>query len=303
MRRREFIIVGGAAAIWSFAARAQRGERMPRIGVFIGYAESDPEAQSFLKAFVDELQVQGWTVGGNLRIDIRWAGADAAQIPALAKDLVELKPDVIFCNSTPVTDALVRATKTVPIVFTIVSDPVGAGFVASLPRPGGNVTGFINVDSSMAGKWLELLKEIAPGVKRVAIMFNPETAPDRGLYFLRPFEAAAPSFAVEPIAAPVHDDGDIEKVITSLGREPGGGLVVETDSFLVVHRATVITQAFRNKVPAMYPLRIHAMDGGLLPYGANNIDLFRRAAPYVDTASCGAQIQLSYRSKCRPNMK
>ena len=288
MRRREFII-GGAAAIWSFAARAQRGERMPRIGVFIGYAESDPEAKSFLKAFVDELQVQGWTVGGNLRIDIRWAGADAARIPTLTKELVELKPDVIFCNSTPVTDALVRATKTIPIVFTIVSDPVGAGFVASLPRPGGNVTGFINVESSMAGKWLELLKEIAPGVKRVAIMFNPETAPDRGLYFLRPFEAAAPSFAVEPIAAPVHDDGDIEKVISSLGSEPGGGLVVETDSFLVVHRATVITQADRNKVPAMYPLRIHAMDGGLLSYGANNIDLFRRAAPYVDRILRGAK--------------
>jgi putative ABC transport system substrate-binding protein len=290
MRRREFItLIGGAVAIWSLAARAQRGERMPRVGVFIGYAESDPEAQSFLKAFVDELQVQGWTNGGNLRIDIRWAGADAARIPALAKELVELKPDVIFCNSTPVTDALVRATKTIPIVFTIVSDPVGAGFVASLPRPGGNVTGFINVESSMAGKWLELLKEIAPGVKRVAIMFNPETAPDRGLYFLRPFEAAAPSFAVEPIAAPVHDDGDIEKVITSLGREPGGGLLVETDSFLVVHRATIITQAARNKVPAMYPLRIHAMDGGLLSYGANNIDLFRRAAPYVDRILRGAK--------------
>ena len=168
MRRREFII-GGAAAIWSFAARAQRGERMPRIGVFIGYAESDPEAQSFLKAFVDELQVQGWTVGGNLRIDIRWAGADAARIPALAKDLVELKPDVIFCNSTPVTDALVRATKTIPIVFTIVSDPVGAGFVASLPRPTGETSpGLSTSKSSMAGKWLELLKEIAPGVKRVS---------------------------------------------------------------------------------------------------------------------------------------
>jgi len=289
MRRREFIkFLGGAATAWPLMALSQPGERR-RIGVFVGYDESDPEAQSFLKAFVHELQVLGWTDGGNLRIDVRWAGADAARIPALAKELVELKPDVILGNSTPVTDALVRATQTIPIVFTIVSDPVGAGFVASLARPGGNVTGFINVESSMAGKWLELLKEIAPGVKRVAIMFNPETAPGRGLYFQRPFEAAAPSFTVEPIAAPVHNDGDIEKVITSLGREPGGGLVVETDTFLVVHRATVITQAARNKVPAMYPLRIHARDGGLLSYGASNIDLFRRAAPYVDRILRGAK--------------
>jgi putative ABC transport system substrate-binding protein len=282
MRRRDFItLVGGVAASLPQAVRAQQGERR-RIGVLVGYAESDPEAQSFLKAFVHALQALGWTDGGNLRIDVRWAGADAARIPALAKELVELKPDVICCNSTPVTDAVVRATKTIPIVFTIVSDPVGAGFVASLARPGGNVTGFINVESSMAGKWLELLKEITPDVKRVAIMFNPETAPGRGLYFLRPFEAAAPSFTVEPIAAPVHNDGDIEKVITSLGREPGRGLVVETDSFLLVHRATVITQAARNKVPAIYPLSIFAKDGGLLSYGASNIDVFRRAAPYVD---------------------
>jgi putative ABC transport system substrate-binding protein len=231
MRRRDFItLLGGAAAAWPGTARAQQ-LRPRRVGVLIGYAESDTEAPSFLQTFVHELQVQGWTDGDNMRIDIRWAGADVAQIRALAKELVELKPDVIFSNSTPVTDALVRATKTIPIVFTIVSDPVGAGFVASLPRPGGNVTGFINVESSMAGKWLELLKEIALGVKRVAIMFNPETAPGHGLYFLRPFEAAAPSLAVEPIAAPVDDDGDIEKVITSLGREPGGGLVVMTDSF------------------------------------------------------------------------
>ena len=189
MRRRDFIkVIGGAAAAWPRAAFSQQGERR-RIGVFVGYAESDPEAQSFLKAFVHELQVQGWRDGGNLRIDVRWAGADAARIPTLAKELVELKPDLILCNSTPVTDALVGATKTIPIVFTIVSDPVGAGFVASLARPGGNVTGFINVESS-----------IAPGVKRVAIMFNPGTAPGRGLYFLRPFEAAAPSFKIEPIA-------------------------------------------------------------------------------------------------------
>jgi ABC-type uncharacterized transport system substrate-binding protein len=291
MRRRAFIVTlaGGVAAAWPFTVLAQQLERPRRIGVLIGYAESDPEAQAFLKTFVHELQVQGWTDGVNLRIDVRWAGADVAQIRALAKALVELKPDVIFSNSTPVTDALVRATKTIPIVFAIVSDPVGAGFVASLPHPGGNATGFINVESSMAGKWLELLKEIAPGVKRVAIMFNPDTAPGGGLYFLRPFEAAAPSFAVEPIAAPVHDDSDIEKVITSLGREPGGGLVVMTDSFLVVHRATVITQAARNKVPAMYPLRIHAVDGGLMSYGASNIDLFRRAAPYVDRILRGAK--------------
>jgi putative tryptophan/tyrosine transport system substrate-binding protein len=290
MRRREFMtLLGSVVATWPIAAPAQQLDRMRRIGVVMGYAEADSEARSWVKAFVQELEVQGWTDGRNLQIHLRWAGGDVAEMRALAKELVKLKPDLILSNSTPVTGALVHETKTIPIVFVVVSDPVGAGFVASLSHPGGNVTGFINIEASMAGKWLDLLKEIAPGVKRVALMFNPDTAPGRGFYFLNPFQVAALSFGVEPIAAAVQTDGDIEKVISSLGDVPGGGLVSMTDSFTFVHRATIIGEAARHKVPAMYSSRIHTVDGGLLSYGPTYIDLFRRAATYVDRILRGAR--------------
>ena len=214
---------------------------------------------------------------------------DVEQMRTFAKELVALQPDVILANTTPVTLALHRATRTIPIVFAIVSDPVSEGLVASLSRPGGNITGFINMEASMGGKWLELLKEIAPGVKRAAIMFNPDTAPGRGSYFLGSFEAAAQSLAVEPIMAAVRSDADIERVITDLAREPGGGLVASSDGFILVHRASLVSLTARHKVPAIYGSQVSPKAGGLLAYGADNLDIFRRAAPYVDRILRGAK--------------
>jgi putative ABC transport system substrate-binding protein len=281
MKRRKFITLLGGAAAWPLAARAQQAG-IRRIGVLMGWAENDPEAKSDLAAFVQGLEQLGWAGGRNLRIDYRWAGGNADLMRTFAKELVELQPDVILANTTPVTAALQRETHTIPIVFVIVSDPVGAGFLASLPRPGGNITGFINIESSLGGKWLELLIEIAPRVKRAAIMFNPDTAPAGGSYFLAPFEAAARSFAAEPITAPVRSDAEIERVITQLGREQGSGLVLMTDGFIFVHRKSIISLAARNNVPAIYAESVSAKDGGLLSLGANYLDVFRRAAPYID---------------------
>jgi len=211
-------------------------------------------------------------------------------------------------SRSPATAALQRETRTIPIVFAGISDPVGAGFVAGLPRPGGNLTGFASTEPAMAGKWLELLTEIAPGVKRVAIMFNPDTAPGGGSYYLPRFEAAARSVKVAPIAAPVHNDPEIEAVITSLGREPGGGLVVTPDAFTQVHRAPIILLAARNNVPAVYPLSVFARDGGLLSYGPDNIDMFRRAAAYVNRILRGAKpadlpVQLPVKFEMAVNVK
>jgi putative ABC transport system substrate-binding protein len=222
-------------------------------------------------------------------MDIRWAGADVDRMRMFAKELVGLQPEVILANGTPVTAALQRETRAIPIVFAPVADPVGSGFVAGLPRPGGNLTGFINLEASMAGKWLELLTEIAPGVKRVAMMFNPDTAPGGGSYFRPAFEAAARSLKVEPIVASVDSDAEIETVMTSLGREPGGGLVVMADGFMLVHRAPIILLAAQNNVPAVYSLSVFARDGGLLSYGPDQTDIFRRSASYVDRILRGAK--------------
>ena len=290
MNRRKFItLLGGTSAAWPLAARAQQPERVRRIGVLMGYADSDPAARSFIAAFVRGLEESGWTDGRNVRIEYRWAVGDVEQMRTFAKELVALQPDVILANTTPVTLALHRATRTIPIVFAIVSDPVSEGLVASLSRPGGNITGFINMEASMGGKWLELLKEIAPGVKRAAIMFNPDTAPGRGSYFLGSFEAAAQSLAVEPIMAAVRSDADIERVITDLTREPGGGLVASSDGFILVHRASLVSLTARHKVPAIYGSQVSPKAGGLLAYGADNLDIFRRAAPYVDRILRGAK--------------
>jgi ABC-type uncharacterized transport system substrate-binding protein len=231
----------------------------------------------------------GWLDGRNLRLDVRWAGGDVDRMRTFAKQLVELQPDVIFASTTPVTAALQRETHTIPIVFVIVSDPIGAGFVARLPRPGGNITGFINVEAEMGGKWLELLKEIAPGIKRAAIMFNPDTAPGGGTYFLGPFEAAARSLSVEPITAHVRSDAEIEATVASLGREQGG-VVIMTDTFMGLHQATIISATTRNNVPVVgADLQNFAKDGGLLGYGASFPDIFRRAAAYIDRILKGDQ--------------
>ena len=282
MHRRDFIkVIAASAVTWPTTVRAQSVERMRRVGVLMGYAQSDRDAQSFLSAFVQSLQQSGWTVGQNVLIKSRWAGADANLIQKFPKELVELQPDVILANTTPVTVTLHRETHTIPIVFVIVSDPVGAGLVTNLSQPGGNVTGFINVEASLGGKWLELLKEIAPRIQRAAIMFNPDTAPDHGSYFSSSFEAAARTLGIEPITAAVRSEPDIERSITALGRELDGALVVSADGFLIVHRASIISLAAQNNVPAVYFTPAFAKAGGLMAYGADSLDVFRRAGPYV----------------------
>jgi putative ABC transport system substrate-binding protein len=287
-RRRDFMaLLGGAAVAWPLAARAQQPERMRRIGVLMSLAESDPEAQARVAAFRKGLQTLGWADGRNVRIDIRWAASDAALMQRFAKELIALQPDLVLSHNTPTTASLLQQTRTIPIVFVVVSDPVGSGFVASFPRPGGNLTGFTNIEPTMAGKWLELLKEIAPSVARVALLFNPATAP-YAEYYLGPFKAAAASLALEMIAAPVRDTSELESAIAAQARAPNGGLVVMTDSFLVAHRAEITSLAARYRLPAIYPFRFFVELGGLLSYGNDLFDSFRRAATYADQILKGA---------------
>jgi putative ABC transport system substrate-binding protein len=291
LRRREFIaLLGGAAATWPLAARAQQGERMRRIGVLTSGAENNSASLRGLSGLEQGLSELGWIDGRNLRLDIRWAAANIDRMRMLAKELVDLRPDVILVDSTPGTAALQRETRTIPIVFASISDPVGNGFVASLPRPGGNITGFIFTEAEMAGKRLELLTEIAPSVKRVAVMFNPATAPSGSMRYLPEFEAAARSLKVEPIVAPIHSEAEIESVIHSLGREPRGGLVQMSDGgYLLAHRTPIILLAAQNNVPAVYTQSVWAREGGLLTYGPDTVDINRRAAGYVDRILRGAK--------------
>jgi putative tryptophan/tyrosine transport system substrate-binding protein len=281
MRRREVITLLGGAAAWPLAARAQPTTGMPRIAVLMGYAESDREGQANVAAFQGGLQKLGWTEGRNIRLDTRWAAAEADLMQRFAKELVALQPDLILTQNTPATAAVLQQTRTIPIIFANVSDPVGSGFVAGLPRPGGNVTGLIDIDASMAGKWLGLLKEVAPRVARVAFLFNPATAPFAE-YYVTPFKAAAASFPVEAIAAPVRDTSELESVVAGQAREPDGGLIVMPEAFMNVHRAEVTSLAAHYRLPAVYPRRFFAELGGLLSYGNDQSDNFRRAAGYVD---------------------
>jgi putative ABC transport system substrate-binding protein len=278
--RRKFVVALAGAATWPLAARAQQGERMRRIGVLMPLDENDPLAKSEVSAFTQALADLGWTVGRNVRIDLRWGGADANRMRALAQELVGLQPDIIVTNAGPAIVALQRETRTIPIVFANAADPVASGIVPRLDRPGGNVTGFANLEATLGGKWLELLSEIAPGLKRAAIMFNPELPPVSA--YMPSLETAVRSLKVVPITAPVHSDAEIEAAIIALGREPGGGLVVMPDAFLVAHRAPIISAAARNNVPAVYAQSQAARDGGLLSYGVDPVDLYRRAATYVD---------------------
>ncbi|MGB6589028.1 MAG: ABC transporter substrate-binding protein [Pseudolabrys sp.] len=282
MRRREFItLVGGAAATWPLFARAQQAERMRRIGVLMGFAENDSRSHAHMAAFRDGLQKLGWTESRNIRIDTRWAAFDAESRQRFAKELITLRPDLILSHSTPTTAELLLQTRTIPIIFATVTDPVGSGFVASLPRPGGNVTGFTLVEPTMAAKWVELLKEIAPRVNRVAMLFNPATATYAD-YFLKPFKAAAPSFAVEAIATPARGTSELESVFAAQVHEPNGGLIVMPDSFTDANREEIVSLAARYHLPAVYAYRFFAERGGLLSYGADLSDNFRRAADYVD---------------------
>jgi putative tryptophan/tyrosine transport system substrate-binding protein len=282
MRRREFItMLGGAAVAWPFAAGAQQLEVVRRIGVLMGFAESDREGQTFVAAFREGLQKLGWVEGRNIRIDYRWTALDKELIQRFAKELVALQPDLILTQSTPATAELLRQTRTIPIVFALVADPIGSGFVASFPRPGGNITGFVTMEPTVAGKWLELLKETAPRVTRVAMLFNPATAP-YAEYWLNPFKAAAASVAVQAIVAPVHGTSELESVVAAQAHEPNGGLIVMPDTFTTEHRSEITSLAARYRLPAVYPYRVFTESGGLLSYGDDLTDNFRRAASYVD---------------------
>jgi putative tryptophan/tyrosine transport system substrate-binding protein len=277
MRRREFIAALGGAAAWPLAAQAQPAERMRRIGVLMPFDENDPLAKPRLSAFMQALADLGWTDGRNVRMDHRWGG-DTNRIRALAQELVGLQPDIIVTLLTPATAAVQRETRTIPIVFANVADPIASGLVAELNQPGGNVTGFAIYQASLGGKWLDLLSQIVPRLKRAAIMFSPPTID----LFGPSLEAAVRSLKVVPISAPVRSEVEIETAIIALGREPGGGLVVMPDIFTVGHRAPIISAAARYNVPAVYSASTFARDGGLLSYGPDFADNFRRAATYVD---------------------
>jgi putative ABC transport system substrate-binding protein len=301
LRRCDFItLLGGAAVAWPLAARAQQPAQARRVGMLIGYAENDPETQARLLAFRQGLDRLGWTESRNVLIDYRFAPASPDQAQLFAKELVALRPDVLVGNSTPATAALLRETRAIPIVFVGVSDPLGSGFVASIARPGGNTTGFTNFEPSLIGKWLEMLKEIAPAVARVAVIFNPKTAPDGGSFFLSPFERIARSLAIEPIAAPVRNPAEIESTFTDMGHAPGGGVIVMPDAFTTVHRQLIILLSARHAMPVIYPYRYEAADGGLLSYGVDTVDLLRRAAP-MWIASSRARSRPIFRCKRRPN--
>jgi putative ABC transport system substrate-binding protein len=290
VRRREFItLLGGAAAGWPLGARAQQPDEVRRIGIVVNTAADDPESQTCVAAFKQALQQLGWSEGQNLRVDYRGAAGNPERMQALAKELVAVQPHVILTRSTPVTAAFLKQTRTIPIVFTVVSDPVGEHFVESLAHPGGNATGFTNVEFSLTGKWLGLLKEIAPGVKRVAFMFDPKLAPGGGSYYTRLIEASAPTFGVVPTVAPVHGTAEIEHAIGEFVGEPNGGLVVLPDATTVVHRGLIVALAARHRVPAIYAYRDITADGGLISYGIDVVDEFRQAAGYVDRILKGAK--------------
>jgi len=289
MRRREFISLlgGAAAAAWPLAARAQQGERMKRVGVLLPAAADDAEFQARLAAFHQGLAQLGWTIGRNVRIDTRWATTNAADIRRHAAELAALVPDVILAFGASTVGPLLQATRSVPIVFPVVGDPVGAGFVDSLARPGGNATGFMSFEYSLAGKWLELLKEIAPGVTRVAVLRNPATPTGPAMFGV--IQAVAPSLRVEVNPVNMRDAAEIERAVTAFARSGNGGLIVTASGLADLHRHLIVTLAARHKLPAVYSERSFVAAGGLISYGPDFVDQFRRAAGYVDRILKGAK--------------
>jgi putative ABC transport system substrate-binding protein len=287
MRRREFVILlgGSAAAAWPLAAHAQQSNRLRVVGVLLAMAPDDPEAQLRVKAFEAGLRELGWTEGRNLRLEYRWAAGDAALLRKQATELVGLAPDLILATSTPVLAAL-RQENPLPIVFVQVTDPIGGGFVPNLARPGGSLTGFTSFEFTIGSKWLEALKHVAPAVTRVALIFNPDTAPFAHMFW-HPVEDAAPSFDVEPMQAPVRDVGEIERTVAAFARQ-NGGLMVLPDVSTTNHRDLIIALAARHRLPAVYPYRYFATSGGLMSYGSDLADVYRRAASYVDRILKGA---------------
>jgi putative ABC transport system substrate-binding protein len=285
MRRREFIsLIGGATAmpsiLWPLAARAQQGERMRRVGVLMPYAANDPQAQARNAAFLQRLQQSGWSAGKNIQIDYRWSGGSEDDTRKYAAELVALAPDVIFASGSAAVEPLRRVTRTVPIVFSLVPDPVGAGFVESLARPGGNITGFSPWEFGIGAKWLELLKQIAPSVTRVAVLRDPAITAGIGLWGA--IQSVSPSFGVELRPVDVRDASEMERVLAGFAGSPNGGLMLTGSAWAIVHRDLIIALAARHRLPAVYYERYFAAAGGLISYGSDNVELFRLAAGYVD---------------------
>src|SRR5450759_1086963 len=288
MQRREFItLLGGAAVALPFAAHAQQSDKMRRIGVLVGQAENDTDAKARLTGFRQGLERLGWSEGRNVSVDYRFAAGRAEHVEVLAKELVALQPDIIIAQGTSVTAALQRESNKIPIVFVTVSDPIGSGFVASLPRPGGNITGLLMYEAGIVGKWMAMLKEIAPRLARAALVANPKvTVYD---YFLRAAEAAAPSLAIEIVPSPIESVADIERVIDSIARVPNSGLLLPPDTTTITHRDLIIALAARHRLPAVYSLSLFVTAGGLMSYGTDVVEIFRLAATYADRILRGAK--------------
>ncbi len=288
-RRRFLARLGGTTAIWALPSSAQQSGRIRTIGFLMGLA-NDEESQARVKAFERELEKAGWTPGKDVRIEYRFADGDANRMRIFAEELVRLRPNVIVGHSTPVVAQLVQATRTIPIVFVVVADPVGSGFAASIARPDGNATGFTNLDATIPGKLLTMLSQITPKLSRVALMLNPNTVAQGGQYsiYLNAFDAAASSFAVKAITAEVHSAAEIERTMAELGNEPGTGLIVMPDNFTTVHRDLIVSLAAQCRIPAIYPYRYFVETGGLMSYGVDVVDLFRRSAEYVSRILRGA---------------
>src|SRR5262249_27495832 len=281
VKRRKFItLLGGAAAAWPLAVRAQQSGRVRRIGLLMAWAESDPEAQPRLAALMTTLRELGWIAGQNCRIELRWSAGDLEHMDRHAKELVASTPDVIVAMTNQMVEAVHKLTRTIPIVFIQVSGPVESGWVVSLARSGGNMTGFVNFEPSMGGKWVELLKEIAPGVVRIVVLMHPET-PVHVAYW-RAAQSAAPSFGVQVTAAPVHDRDDVEHAINTFARQADGGLIVFPHPIATTNRNLIVELATRHRLPAVYPFRFFPTSGGLLSYGIDQVEQWRRAARYVD---------------------
>jgi putative ABC transport system substrate-binding protein len=307
VKRREFItLLGGAAAAWPVVARAQQTERMRRIGVLMGYPEGDPQAQANVTALRRGLQNLGWIEGRNVQIDYRWAGGDPDKARTFATELIGMTPDVIVPSTNQVTRILQQETRTIPIVFVFVGDPVGSGFVVSLARPGRNITGFANFENSIGGKWVELFKQIAPRAERVGFVFNPDAAPNVG--FFHAAESAAPSLEIKLAALAVRDATDIEQDIIAFASQPNGGLIVAPHAVTLGNRKLIIELAVRHRLPAVYSDRYFAESGGLVSFGNNTADLFRRAASYIDLIFKGAKpadlpVQLPIKFELVVNLK
>jgi putative tryptophan/tyrosine transport system substrate-binding protein len=292
MRRREFItLLGGAAIVWPFGASAQQTEQTRRVGVLNSLAKTDAEPQAWDATFRKRLNELGWAEGRNIQLNYRWAAGKVERLQEFAKELLALKPDMLVSVSTPATAALQAETKRTPIVFAVVSDPVGSGFVASLANPGGNITGFSTLEASLSGKWLELMRDIAPNVKRVGFLFNPSTAPF-ARYYLDTFRSAASALKMEAIEAPIHSPTEIEAAMTELGRDGNAGFLVMSDTSMTVWRETIFSFASRYRLPVIYGYRLYVVGGGLMSYG---VDSTYFAAPQIMSIEyCGARNRISF---------